>query len=43
MAHSLLIRYPAVRYDLKALTPAGFAVADNFDDVKADLAMATLR
>lgn len=42
-AHSLLVRYPNVRANLKALVPAGFAQIDQSDDAKVDLAMAALR
>jgi hypothetical protein len=42
-AHSLLVRYPNVRANLKALIPAGFAQIDQSDDAKVDLAMAALR
>lgn len=43
IAHSLLIRYPNVRHGLKALTPAGFAAAEDSDDMKSDMAMDVLR
>ena len=41
--HSLLVRYPHVRINLKALVPAGFSQVDQLDDAKVDFAMAALR
>lgn len=42
-AHGLLIRYPNVRNRLEALIPAGFASIVGGEEMKADMAMETLR